>query len=209
MSNVEPCSHANGDRKFERLPALTGRSKTCSGFTLVELLVVIAIIGILVALLLPAVQAAREAASRSQCLNNLKQFGIAFHTYHAAHNRFPSGWLEDNKSNRADRSPNFLWGAVCSRNWRSSRFLTSWISPSSRLRGLPEGAVDNMDLIGTELGIFRCPSDSAETGHSRLHKMAISRRSFRGWRSRIMLAAAQLVSFATTDRCRTPLTMVV
>ena len=90
-------------------------ASTRRAFTLVELLVVIAIIGILIGLLLPAVQAAREAARRMECLNNMKQIGLALHNYHDVNGAFPSAWrgyVPNGQAPCVYGSPGWGWAAA-------------------------------------------------------------------------------------------------
>ncbi len=129
------------------------------GFTLIELLVVIAIIAVLIALLLPAVQAAREAARRAQCVNNLKQIGIALHNYHSSQDSLPWGDGPDE------------WN-----QWSSMALILPYLEQSSLQNainfnyGLQDWNLPiNTTIHRTQVSSFLCPSDSSRLTNADAH----------------------------------------
>ena len=151
--------------------------KKRAGFTLIELLVVIAIIAILIALLLPAVQQAREAARRTQCKNNLKQLGLAFHNYHDVHNQFPPAYtmLNGPCMSGTDFGSGIKSGVDDFNYHTYTEFLLPYIDQGplynrinfsapqiSPIAGSPCTGVsytyDNKSLMATVIPAFTCPS---------------------------------------------------
>jgi prepilin-type N-terminal cleavage/methylation domain-containing protein/prepilin-type processing-associated H-X9-DG protein len=122
-----------------------------AGFTLIELIVSIAIIGVLAALLIPAVQSSRDAARRTICKNQLRQLGLALHMYHEVHRHFPPGSYTMGPS--FPMQTGWGWGAM----------LLPYIEQHSLYErinfGLGTGLGDNLPLIAMSVPAFRCPSE--------------------------------------------------
>jgi prepilin-type N-terminal cleavage/methylation domain-containing protein/prepilin-type processing-associated H-X9-DG protein len=123
----------------------------CPGFTLIELLVVVAIITVLISLLLPALQKVREAANRTQCMNNLKQIGLGCHHYHDIYQSLPPGYFAT--APYPDTTPGWGWGA----------YLLPYLEQESLYRKIDfsQPMQQNPAVIGSMLKVYFCPSDQA------------------------------------------------
>jgi prepilin-type N-terminal cleavage/methylation domain-containing protein/prepilin-type processing-associated H-X9-DG protein len=137
------------------------------GFTLIELLVVIAIIAVLIALLLPAVQAAREAARRAQCVNNLKQIGLALHNYHQSNDKFPAGRPNNTQAIAAldlDAHSGFvallsqIEGGTLYNSWN----FTIWFGDTNSGVYIANGLF-NSTVSNSVVNSFVCPSDISKS----------------------------------------------
>ena len=140
------------------------RAKLHRGFTLIELLVVIAIIAVLIALLLPAVQAAREAARRAQCVNNMKQLGLAIHNYEGSNGCFPLGAVAT--------TPSQGWGAWANNGFTWRVLILPQLEQTALYNSLNFNIIESNEGSGaaqatawyTKVNAFVCPSDGLNTG---------------------------------------------
>jgi prepilin-type N-terminal cleavage/methylation domain-containing protein/prepilin-type processing-associated H-X9-DG protein len=148
------------------------------GFTLVELLVVIAITGILVALLLPAVQAAREAARRSQCTNNLKQIGLALHNYHDVHKSFPIGTVAVPPQFGNMEWPNYLVAILpfCEQQPLYEGFAVMLSQPTAR----PWTVAFPAQVQDKAVSNYLCPSDGKGGGLNTLYVSRLFKSNYLG-----------------------------
>ncbi len=132
------------------------KSQLRLGFTLIELLVVIAIIAILIAMLVPAVQKVREAAARAQCTNNLKQIGLALHSYHDDKKSFPPGYIDGNTDPNTDATFDVGPG------WGWASLIFPYLEQGNVYKQINFGqTVGTNPICQMTLPVFLCPSDNA------------------------------------------------
>jgi prepilin-type N-terminal cleavage/methylation domain-containing protein len=136
------------------------------GFNLVELVVVIAIIGILIALLLPAVQHAREAARRLQCRNNLHNIGLALHNYHTTHQTFPPGWLTSRVGGYVFPGYSSWLLAILPEIEQSPLYNTLNVN-------VPAWDTANTSVVQQKIELYLCPSDPDNFGQFRMNWLGV------------------------------------
>lgn len=179
--------------------------RTNAGFTLVELLVVIAIIGVLIALLLPAVQAARESARRMQCSNNLKQIGLALHNHHDVQKKFPPGYRSFATSNGSGPASAMIdpdtWDAAPGWGWAS--YLLPYLeesNASTRINDdLPIWSPQHAGIISTQFSVFLCPSSSGERGAFEVRNASGTPRQING--SPVLVGRSHYVASHGQESC--------
>lgn len=170
-----PAQTPAGIAAMQRLPRLV-RAVRKSGFTLIELLVVIAIIGVLIALLLPAVQMARESARRMQCQGNLKQIGLALHNYHDAHSAFPMGAHRQRTTGGTGTS---WWPALLPELGESA--IYDKFNFEDKQAGLPLGYLPNADVVHNKtFGFMYCPSSPLPISITNALSLTIALPSYAG-----------------------------